>query len=275
MDANTFAAQGKFLLIALDHRGSFRKILNNQNPQAVTDEEIVEVKDELLNSMIEESTGCLVDVEHRQVIESHKNKPVLLAIEQSGYKEVDGERVTELAYTVEALKSFGASGVKLLLYFNPRLPLAEEQIDTVKKVLANCRLQKLPLFLEILTYTKESNDPSPELILESLQLFLERNIIPDVFKLEYPGNVENCKKVTQLVGKTPWILLTRADPYEVFVNKLRIACMNGASGFLAGRALWQEIAYKQGAERSIFIHDTVGKRFHEICTIVKKNSFLV
>lgn len=274
MDVGQFTKQGAFLLAALDHRGSFRRILNPHDPRAVTDVEITQVKQELLSAMAAEVSGYLVDVEHRQAGVGLPEKPMLLAIEKSGYQDVEGERLTELAYTVEELKSYGAKGVKLLLYFNPRLPNAKKQIMTAKSVLDGCKKNNLPFFFEILTYTKESNDPQFELIIESVGVFLKQNIVPDVFKLEYPGSAENCKKVTAMVGKTPWILLTRADPYDVFVKKLETACLHGASGFLAGRALWQEIKGMAPSQRTEFIRDTVAKRFHEICQIASKNSFL-
>ena len=51
----------------------------------------------------------------------------------------------------------------------------------------------------------------------------------------------------------PWTLLSGGDSFEVFEKQLRVACHNGCSGFLVGRALWQEAVYLQGNERDSFL----------------------
>ena len=93
-------------------------------------------------------------------------------------------------------------------------------------------------------------------------------IHPSVFKLEYPGNAASCRQVTELLGETPWVLLSRGKVFEEFKNDLKIAMANGASGFLAGRTLWQEAAALQGLAREQFLTQTLPTRFRELVSIV-------
>ena len=40
----------------------------------------------------------------------------------------------------------------------------------------------------------------------------------------------------------PWVLLSAGVDFEQFKPQAQVACENGASGFLAGRAIWKEAA---------------------------------
>jgi tagatose 1,6-diphosphate aldolase len=53
--------------------------------------------------------------------------------------------------------------------------------------------------------------------------------------------------------------------FELFHRQVKLACQAGASGFLAGRALWQEatqISSRQ--ERLAFLETTVAKRLESL-----------
>jgi tagatose 1,6-diphosphate aldolase len=65
----------------------------------------------------------------------------------------------------------------------------------------------------------------------------------------------------------PWVLLSGGDPYELFRDQVEIACEAGASGFLAGRALWRDYVAAPPVKRSKVIEETVRPRFRELATI--------
>jgi tagatose-1,6-bisphosphate aldolase len=197
----------------------------------------------------------------------------LLPLEKTGYIDRAGEKITEIELSVPQLVEMGASGAKLLIYFNPHVQSAPMQIETTKKLLADCKQANFPLFLEIVTYKPEGSfegTEKSEMILASLQKFLEEGILPDVYKLEYPGNLENCQKITQMLKDTPWIILTAGDDFEVFLPKLEEAIKGGAKGFLAGRALWKEVCSMQGAEKVQFLKETLPSRFRQVVQIAQK-----
>lgn len=280
MDIFNFTDKGRFLMLALDHRESFKKILNPREPQNVSDEEIIQAKKEILQTLTDDFSGFLIDPEYglkalNQMKEKPK-KPFLLSIEKSGYQEKDEERITQLQYSASQLKAMGASGVKLLIYFNPYVASAIQQLKTAAEVYKQCQEENLPLFLEIVTYYTESTlEKKGNLVIESLTKFLGFGIRADVFKLEYPKDSVSCKLISKILGRIPWILLSRGENFNVFKLQLEDAVFNGASGFLAGRSLWQEIGqFKNEAERKEFLASTVKKRFEEIKNIVSKVSFI-
>jgi tagatose-1,6-bisphosphate aldolase len=163
----------------------------------------------------------------------------------------------------------GAQGVKLLLFFHPDANTATAQLTLARDVYTQCKEQGLPFFLEILNYSLNDTkyDPS-SLVPRSVEMFLAQGIEADVFKLEFPGSPEACKSVTELLGDTPWILLTKGASYEKFKEQLTVAIAHGARGFLAGRSLWQDFVEVPSAEWKTFFQTTVVSRFKEICAIV-------
>ena len=275
MDTALFTKQGKYLMLALDHRASFLKFLNPQNPQAVAKEQAIEMKRKIIEPVIDILSGILIDPDYGLPAykQLYKDKqiypPYLLCIEKSGCRKDKTGKYTELEYTAENLKSWGASGVKLLLYFNPLLKSAEHQLKTGKKVIEEAHNNNLPVFLEIVTYESGSEKIGrSNLVLRSLEMFIASDIMPDVWKLEYPGDIQTCQKITKLVEQTPWILLTRGEKYSVFKQQLQYAVSAGAKGFLAGRALWQEAAGLTDNKLADFLQNTLLERFKEINKIV-------
>lgn len=266
-----FTKKGKFLMLALDHRESLKKIINPKNPSIVTDEEIIKTKQEIITYLKNQISGLLIDADWGLPAykKAKAKNPFLLAIEKSGYQEIGDDRLTVLQYLVRQLKKLGASGVKLLIYFNPFSSTAAAQINTVRQVFLDCQAEEIPFFLEIVTYhTDRSIKKNTNLVVESIKRFLAESIRPDVFKLEYPGNEKACGEVTYLLKNRPWILLTRGENFEIFKHQLAVAVKNGCQGFLAGRALWKELGKLFGQKRRVFLELVIKERFKEIAEIV-------
>ena len=271
INLNIFKKDGKFLMLALDHRTTFKKIINPSNPNDVKKEEIVELKKKIIESTLDQMSGLLIDpfygYEAYNQIKKDKGVPYLLCAERSGYEKSEDGPKTEIQYKVEQLKILGASGVKLLLPFHPHKKTAIHQIDIAKRILEDSRKNELPLFLEVVIDSNEGNDSG--LIIESLKLLLKNDIQPNVFKLDFPGNDPLCKDITKILGDIPWILLTRGVSFGVFKSELEVASKNGAVGFLAGRALWQDVEDINESERETYFKEILPNRFREISEIVK------
>lgn len=274
MSLDVFKNHGKILMLALDHRQSFKKYVNPNNPDKAKDKDIIAVKKDIVESVSNLMSGALVDPDWGLQAMKNSSAPYLLCMEASGYTDVAGERNTELKYSAKEIKMLGAKGAKLLLYMNPWGGNVESQVQVAKKAALDAKKEGLPFFLEIVTYgEKADGGHRAEAILLSIMALNNAGVIPDVYKLEYPGSPEDCEHITARLGKIPWILLTRGESYGIFRNQLRAAVRAGAIGFLAGRAVWQEIAdYASGHDREKFLREIVRARFKEICEIVRLHS---
>ncbi len=274
MPLNDFIQQERILMLALDHRGSMEKMLPAHIPILARKETIIGLKQLLMETLSPLYSGVLLDSEYglpaytQSVVPTVREKPYLLCIEKTGYEDIAHERLTTLESSVSELKNLGARGVKLLLFYHPDTETAGKQMAVAKKVFEDCRKQELPFFLEILNYSLDGKPyDTTTLVPRSVKNFLDNGISADVFKLEFPGSTDACQEVTTLLGSTPWILLTKGDTYEGFVESLKVAAANGARGFLAGRSIWQDVFKKRQGEWANFIATTVKMRFEEICRI--------
>lgn len=268
-------------MLAFDHRGSFKKLMNPDNPDSVTDEEAIALKKEIIDALRGQFSSILVDEQIGLKAFEPKDVPFLLPIEKTGYENTGGERLTELATSVDALKSAGASGCKILVWFNPYVESAQKQLEISKKVMDDCKALDFPYFLEIRTYDgdreadKMDEAEREKIILESLKMFLRHNIYPDVYKLEYPAGPLACQTISAALQLTereiPWILLTMGSSFDEFVEQLKEASIRGCKGFLAGRAVWQEVCSMQGEEKQQFLKETLPERFKIISDIIVGN----
>lgn len=277
MDTKIFTKKNKYLMLALDHRGSFKRLLNPEDPEATPTQKIIETKFKIIKTAYDQFSGILIDPTfglpafEKIAQQNEKKKPFLLCTEKSGYEAEKNGRFTSIQYPAAELKDMGAAGIKLLLYFNPYNKAAEHQITIGRKALEDAHGNNLPIFIEFVSYqeTKEQR-PLDKIVLDSIEMALSKNVKPDVWKLEYPGSLAACQKISALVKDTPWILLTRGSKYEIFKKQLKDAITAGAAGFLAGRALWQEGMALDDEQQNIFLETTFCQRFQEITDICLK-----
>lgn len=265
MDAssNMFAPNGLFLMLALDHRSSFKEMLGE-----ASDEEIIARKKEIIEALRGKTSGILVDVEYglEALRRAGADAPFLLAMEKSGYEERGEVRHTELAHTAREIRAAGAAGAKLLLYVRGD-EKDEPQAAVARAACKDAESAALPLFLELVVYG-EGRDAVGERTLAAMKLLQGRGVRPAVWKLEAPGSPELCRTVTEAAGETPWILLSRGTEFERFVRELKESVSAGAKGFLVGRSLWQEALSLGEEERRRFLQEKVAERFDTLQAVL-------
>ena len=275
------SADGILAMCAMDHRGSLRSMINGENPEAVGDAEIVERKLELCSSLAQYASAVLLDpifgaaqCLSRGVLP--KSTGLLISIEASGYSGQKEHRLTELLsdWSVEKIKRMGASAVKILLYYRPDLKeLASRQLETVNMVARECIEYDLPFLVEPVSYPVGSEISNPaefasvkeRLVIETAR---DMTALPiDVLKAEFPADLRYRKDKSGLIelcrqldasSQAPWVILSAAVDYELFCQQVEIACRAGASGFLGGRAIWQEAMRIGDARERVRYLTTVG-----------------
>lgn len=286
---------GLFTITALDHRGSLRRALNPDDPKSVSYEEMLEYKLKLLGALGPYSSAILIDPIFGAAAALSRgaiagNQGFLVSLEATGYEDQEGDRVTSAAtgWSVDKIKRMGASAVKILLYYNPGSSTAGRQEDFLKRAAEDCQRNDIPLLVEPMTYnipdgpkkgTAEFAERKPEMVIETARSLCPLGI--DVLKAEFPDDpiheddesvmAANCEELTEVAG-IPWVLLSAGVGYDTFQIQTRIACENGASGFLAGRAIWQEAPGLPEEEQDGFLEDTSVKRLNELTTIANENA---
>ncbi len=284
---------GIFSMCAMDHRGSLRSMIDEESPREVDYAEMVGRKLELCSSLAKYASAVLLDpIFGAAQCVSHgvlpKSTGLLISIETSGYSGEKEHRVTELLddWSVDKIKRMGASGVKILVYYRPDLKqLASKQLGTVNKVARECIKYDLPFLVEPMSYPvgNEANNPQEFANLkEQLVTETARDItaLPiDVLKAEFPADLHYKKDKSELIelchqldvsSQVPWVILSAGVDFELFCLQVEIACQAGASGFLGGRAIWQEAMHIDDARERVQYLATVGvdrlKRLTEIAS---------
>jgi len=285
------SSDGIFTICAMDHRGSLRRMLDEQHPEEVKYEEMVKHKLELCSSLAKYASAVLLDpIFGAAPCISHRVLPpgtgLLVSIEATGYGGSREGRLTGLldGWSVEKIKRMGASAVKILLYFRPDLgELAEKQLNTAAAVAAECTKYDIPFLVEPKSYPVGSETGSParfaalkeKVVIETARAITALPI--DVLKAEFPADLRYNKDKPRLIdlcrqldasSRVPWVILSAGVDFELFCQEVEIACQGGASGFLGGRAIWQEAIHLDDARERTHYLKTVAverlKRLNEI-----------
>src|SRR6478672_6256095 len=283
--------RGVFTILAVDHRDAMRVMLNREQPETVPARQLTEIKLSIVKLIGPLATAVLLDPLYSigQAISQRALPPktaFLSAIEEQGYLgDPHGRQTTMLeGWSIEKAKMLGASGVKVLLFYHPGAgPAAEIQEQLVTRLLAECSHFDLPLFVEPIIYSlnqKMSKD-SVEFAAERRDIMVETvrrlgALKPDILKLEFPVDCrydkeeavwqDACAELNE-ASPVPWTLLSGGDSFETFQKQLKVACQNGCSGFLVGRALWQEAVYLQGNARQEFLQGEAARRWQTLQAI--------
>jgi tagatose 1,6-diphosphate aldolase len=287
--------EGIFVICAMDHRGSLKTMIEEgQLDDYVDYNEMVEHKLELCAALAPHTSAVLLDPNYGAaqcisggVLPGHTG--LLVSIEATGYERTPQGRITILLndWSIEKIKRMGASAVKLLVYYRPDLTeIANTQLKTIQTVAEECLKYDVPFLVEPKTYPiKGENAGTPEFAARKPALVIEtaRQIssLPiDVLKAEFPVDLKyetNRTKILQFcrqlddASQVPWVVLSAGVDYETFRKEVEIACHAGASGFLGGRAIWQEaIHFTDKKERAKFLSTTAADRLKELAEIATK-----
>jgi len=284
-------------MCAIDHRGALKRALDEKNADAVSYQDMVDFKLDLCQAVAPFASAILLDPEYGagQAITAGLlpgPKGLLISMEKTGYSGNSTARITELlpGWSVKKAKRMGASAVKLLIYFRPDLKdVASKQLDLVARLADQCLEEDIAFLVEPVSYpieekerinrggasSKKFAEIKPGLVIETAKQITALPI--DVLKAEFPADIKFEQNEEKLLGlcqelnqasRLPWVLLSAGVDFDSFKKQVDIACKAGASGFLAGRALWQEGAQiRSRDERMNFFKKTAAPRLKKLAEI--------
>lgn len=261
---------GTFAILAMDQRGTLRKMLEKAG-QPASGEDMSDFKVDVIGALSPHASGVLTDVEYgvgavQAAGALDARAGLLISSERSPQPTWNGEHRTEYAPTERGpafVAENGGSALKFLVRWRPdrvagpgEPDLAKEALDAVAAVVADCRAAGMPSVIEPLVTTQPGEGPEEKkrLVIRSAELLAELD--PDLLKLEWPGDADGCGQVSKVCGRVPWALLSAGVAYEEFVTRVLTAMDGGAAGYIAGRAFWGEAVGLTGAERRQFLAST-------------------
>ena len=273
MSVADLCQNGRFAVLAIDHRDSLRVVMAPDHPNSVSNEAITDVKRDLLAGLAAGTTGVMLEPEH--------SIPHLLggtlppgvgftaALEAQGYlADPEASPVSLLdGWSVQAAADCGAASAKLLVLYRPDRPHAAAQEQATAEILAECRRVGIPLLIEPLFYAIDDPSTRPQLVLDTVDRFAPMG--PDVLKLPFPVDPSHecnrkkwalaCSEISARCDM-PWTLLSGGGAFESYRLQLETAMESGCSGFTVGRALWSEAAQAPTTNRPAVIADLIAPR---------------
>lgn len=271
-------SEGTFAIVAMDQRNTLKRMYGAVGAPEPSEQELVDIKADTISGIGDLASAFLLDPTYGiPALEQVERRPgVLLAAEPASRDTWNGEpRATyDPSQNAQWVVDRGADALKFFVQMRVTRPqpagtpdLAAEWIELNRRVVDDCRATGVPSVMENLIYAVPGEEPlTPEQradeIIEAARLLAEAK--PDLLKLEYPGSPEACRRLADAID-VPWAVLSAGVAFDEFTEVLRVACdEGGASGFIAGRAIWRETVGMPRADRRAYLADE-GRRRLETC----------
>ena len=257
---------GIFKMTAVDQRPPIKgPIAKHLGVSEAPWDQVARFKGLLVETLQGNSTAMLLDPHYavpHAIGRLSPEKGLIVTLEDSLFQETNGGRLSSDIddWSVEKIKRMGGDAVKVLAWYRPDASsdVIRKQQDYVKRVGEECAHFDIPFLFELLVYPLASDArqtqeyiemkrKKSDHVLASVEEFAKPDYGVDVFKLESPVNAKDADgshKVQELFDEMgalagrPWVMLSAGAGKPQFKKVLNHAFAAGASGFLAGRAIW-------------------------------------
>jgi sulfofructosephosphate aldolase len=229
---------GTFLMVAMDQRESLRKMMGGDAP----DERLVAFKLAVARELSPHASAFLIDRHFgfdRVVREGLAACSVILAadaLDDAGGVVQDTEVDTEI-------DPEGAAALKFLVIWRDDAE-RPRRLERARRFVELADSYGLLSVLEgIVRVPEEERD---ERIVEAAEELA--SVGPSLYKVEVPGHgrgdadaiTRRCREIDAVVPM-PWVVLSNGVELADFPRAVEASCRGGASGMLAGRAIWSDL----------------------------------
>ncbi|MCU1408523.1 MAG: Sulfofructosephosphate aldolase [Microbacteriaceae bacterium] len=246
---------GALAMVAMDQRESLRTMFDTAGAGRPADDVLVRFKLDVAEALGPLASGFLID-RHFGFDRLRGSIPestgLILAVD--ALTQPDGGPVEETALDDAVFDPRfdlgGVAAVKLLIIWR-RDELREQRVRLAADFIARAGERGLLSVLEPIVWATraELDDSSWNADAAIREAARELSILgPSLYKVQVPlagagTTAEQAAASVELARSIcgPWVVLSQGVAREGFLSAVAAACRAGASGFLAGRALWSDI----------------------------------
>lgn len=248
---------GGYAMLAVDQREALRAMFAERYGRPVADRELTAFKVAAVRELSPHASAVLVDRQFclDAVLAADAVAPGCGLVVAADEFEADDREFVAWSRVDEAIvparmRAAGAVALKLLVLWRQDEPAAE-RIAMTERFVAACRNAGLVSIVEPVSRaprdrsaTWTPDDWNDGVLTAAREL---GRLGADVYKAEVPMHGDGdesavrrgCAAVTDAVTGD-WVVLSTGVPHDRFPRAVELACAEGASGFLAGRAVWRQ-----------------------------------
>jgi sulfofructosephosphate aldolase len=245
-------ANGTFLMVAMDQRESLRAMLAEHHAEPIEDERLVRFKLAVARELSPFASGFLIDrpFGFDEVVRQRLLPPtcgLMLAADAIVPEPGNpvGDTTLDPDLDAAAAAAAGAVALKLLIVWRDDQERAR-RLELAREFVATAGAAGLLSVLEgVVRPAAGANgfDREAAIVAAAREL---ASVGPSLYKVEVPlhgrgdpSEVErHCREIDGVVD-CPWVVLSSGVDPSNFPAAVESACRAGASGILAGRALWR------------------------------------
>ncbi|WP_318390905.1 sulfofructosephosphate aldolase [Enterobacter sp.] len=246
---------GGFAMLAVDQREAMRLMFAAAGaPQPVTDQVLTDFKVNAAKTLSPYASAILVDQQfcYRQVVEQQAIAPSCgLIVAADAFIPGNGIPVDSVAIDKrvdpQAVKRDGAKALKLLVLWRSDED-ADARLEMVREFNHLCHTNGLVSIIEPVVRPPRQGDTfdREQAIIDAARELGDSGA--DLYKVEMPlygkGTQSALLSAAQKLNDNiamPWVILSSGVDEKLFPRAVRVAMTAGASGFLAGRAVWSSV----------------------------------
>jgi len=246
---------GGLAMVAMDQRESLRAMFDLAGKGRPGDEVLVDFKVAVAETLGPLASGFLIDREYGY----QRISPLLpastgLILAADALTQADGGPVEETALDQVVLAPdfdlAGAVAIKLLIIWR-RDDKREARVQLAKDFIAAAASRGILSVLEpvVRATPGETADGSWDTEVAIREAAAELSPLrPSLYKVQVPlggaGSADEQLRASERLAESivgPWVVLSQGVERDNFLPAVEAACRSGASGFLAGRALWSDV----------------------------------
>ena len=226
---------GTFLMVAMDQRESLRTMLAEHGHDA-TDDRMAAFKRAVAAELAPHASGFLIDRDHAEAVAPLVPHGLILAVDV--LEQEPGEIVEDTSLDEEPRLAPRVAALKLLVIWRDDERRAE-RVEMSRRFVA---LADRHGVLSVLEPVVRHEDREWAIVEAAAELGAVR---PSLYKCQVPlegrGDPDEitarCREIDAALP-CPWVVLSQGVAPDDFPAAVAAACRGGASGMLAGRAVW-------------------------------------
>lgn len=276
-------ASGGFAMLAVDQREAMRMMFAAAGaPAPVADSVLTDFKVNAAKALSPYASAILVDQQfcYRQVVEQNaiaKSCAMIVAADEF----IPGNGIPVDSVVIDRkinplqIKQDGGKALKLLVLWRSDED-AQQRLDMVKEFNELCHSHGLVSIIEPVVRPPRRGDKfdREQAIIDAAKELGDSGA--DLYKVEMPlygkGPQQELLCASQRLNdhiNMPWVILSSGVDEKLFPRAVRVAMTAGASGFLAGRAVWASVVGLPDNE--LMLRDVCAPKLQQLGDILRRN----